>query len=84
MLIRSIQMEASMVSCSSTCPNHLSAFGFWLRPVYSNGSHLVCLSLSVSCAISVVHNAQQETEETARVLWLTVDAGETKQKVSLV
>ena len=54
-----------MLPCSSTCPNYLSAFGLWLRPVYTNGSHPVCLSLSMSCAMSAVHDAQQETEETA-------------------
>lgn len=31
--------------------------------------------------MSVVDNAQQETEETARLLWLTVD---TDEKMSLV
>lgn len=84
MLIRSIQMEATWFPVPQQVQTICLLLGFRLRPVYSNGSHLVHLSLSVSCVMSAVHNAQQETEETARVLWLTVDADETKQNVSLI
>lgn len=60
MLIRPIQMEATWFPVPQYVQTICLLLGFWLRPVYSNGSHPVRLSSSVSCVMSAAHNTQQE------------------------
>lgn len=60
MLIRSIQMEATWLPVLQHVQTICLLLGVWLKPVYSNGSHPVHLSLIVSCVMSAAHNAQQD------------------------